>query len=57
MFPLRELYRVLKPDSYAISFTAGQASGFCRIWREMRLPPVGHFVWVKRYASWCAVSK
>ena len=53
MFPaFAELYRVLKPDSYAISFYGwGKAERFLSVWRECGFRPVGHFVWVKRYAS------
>ena len=53
MFPaFAELYRVLKPDSYAISFYGwGRAERFLSVWRECGFRPVGHFVWVKRYAS------
>jgi adenine-specific DNA-methyltransferase len=53
MFPaFAELYRVLKPDSYAVSFYGwGKAERFLSVWRECGFRPVGHFVWVKRYAS------
>ena len=53
MFPaFSELYRVLKPDSYCISFYGwSKADRFLSVWRECGFRPVGHFVWVKRYAS------
>ena len=53
MFPaFSELYRVLKPDSYAVSFYGwSKADRFLNVWRECGFRPVGHFVWVKRYAS------
>jgi site-specific DNA-methyltransferase (adenine-specific) len=47
-----ELFRVLKPNSYCISFYGwGKADRFLSVWRECGFQPVGHFVWVKRYAS------
>jgi site-specific DNA-methyltransferase (adenine-specific) len=47
-----ELHRVFKPDSYAVSFYGlGKAERFLAVWRECGFPPVGHFVWVKRYSS------
>jgi site-specific DNA-methyltransferase (adenine-specific) len=53
MFPaFSELYRVMKPDRYCISFYGwGRADRFLSIWKECGFRPVGHFVWVKRYAS------
>jgi site-specific DNA-methyltransferase (adenine-specific) len=53
MYPaFSEIYRVLKPDSYAVSFYGwGKAERFLSVWRECGFRPVGHFVWVKRYAS------
>jgi site-specific DNA-methyltransferase (adenine-specific) len=53
MYPaFSELYRVLKPDSYAVSFYGwNKADRFLEVWRECGFRPVGHFVWVKRYAS------
>ena len=53
MFPaFSELYRVLKPDSFAVSFYGwSKADRFLNVWRECGFRPVGHFVWVKRYAS------
>lgn len=53
MFPaFAELYRVMKPDSYCVSFYGwGRADRFLNVWRECGFHPVGHFVWVKQYAS------
>jgi site-specific DNA-methyltransferase (adenine-specific) len=53
LFPaFAELYRVLKPNSYCLSFYGwGKAHRFISAWRECGFFPVGHFVWVKRYAS------
>jgi adenine-specific DNA-methyltransferase len=53
MFPaFSEIYRVLKPNSYAVSFYGwGKVDRFLSVWRECGFHPVGHFVWVKRYAS------
>jgi site-specific DNA-methyltransferase (adenine-specific) len=47
-----ELYRVLKPDRYCVSFYGwNKADRFLTVWREVGLQPVGHLVWAKRYAS------
>jgi site-specific DNA-methyltransferase (adenine-specific) len=53
IFPaFAELYRVLKPDSYCISFYGwSKADRFLAVWRECGFYPVGHFVWIKDYAS------
>jgi site-specific DNA-methyltransferase (adenine-specific) len=53
MFPaFAEIYRVLKPDSYAVCFYGwSRADRFLTVWRECGFRPVGHFVWVKHYAS------
>jgi site-specific DNA-methyltransferase (adenine-specific) len=53
MFPaFSELYRVMKPNSYCVSFYGwGKADRFLNVWRECGFQAVGHFVWVKRYAS------
>jgi len=55
IFPaFAELYRVLKPDSYCVSFYGwSKIDRFFAAWREIGFYPVGHFVWVKQYAS-CA---
>jgi DNA modification methylase len=47
-----ELYRVLKPDRYCLSFYGwGRAGRFLWAWRECGFHPVGHFVFIKSYAS------
>jgi site-specific DNA-methyltransferase (adenine-specific) len=47
-----ELYRVLKPDRWCICFYAwNRADRFLSAWRECGFFPVGHFVFVKAYAS------
>lgn len=53
MFPaFSELYRVLKPNSYCISFYGwSKAERFLSVWRECGFYPAGHFVWVKKYSS------
>jgi adenine-specific DNA-methyltransferase len=53
IFPaFAELYRVLKPNSYCVSFYGwSKIDRFFAAWREVGFYPVGHFVWVKRYAS------
>ena len=53
MYPaFSELFRVLKPNSYCMSFYGwNKADRFLNVWRECGFQPVGHFVWVKRYAS------
>jgi len=53
IFPaFAEMFRVLKPDSYCVSFYGwGRADRFLSVWKECGFRPVGHFVWVKRYAS------
>jgi len=47
-----ELYRVLKPDTYCVSFYGwSKIDRFFAAWREIGFYPVGHLVWVKQYAS------
>lgn len=47
-----QLYRVLKPNSYCVSFYGwSKAERFLSAWKECGFQPVGHFVWVKSYAS------
>lgn len=47
-----EIYRLLKPDSFCISFYGWQSVDlFMRAWRSAGLRPVGHIVWPKQYAS------
>lgn len=47
-----EMFRVLKPDSYAVSFYGWpHVDKFLSAWRACGFRTVGHFVWVKSYAS------
>jgi site-specific DNA-methyltransferase (adenine-specific) len=47
-----EVYRVLKPDSYFVSFYGWpRAADFLRSWRDAGFRIGGHFVWSKEYAS------
>ena len=47
-----ELYRVLKPDSYAVSFYGwSKADRFLTAFRAAGFRVVGHFVFPKRYTS------
>lgn len=53
IFPaFSEISRVMKPHSYCVSFYGwSRADRFLAAWKECGLRPVGHLVWVKRYAS------
>jgi DNA modification methylase len=47
-----ELYRVLKPNTFCISFYGwNRVDAFFRAWRSAGFYPVGHIVWHKGYAS------
>jgi site-specific DNA-methyltransferase (adenine-specific) len=47
-----ELYRVLKPDSYCITFYGWIAiADFADAWADAGFRTVGHMVWPKTYAS------
>jgi site-specific DNA-methyltransferase (adenine-specific) len=47
-----QLYRVLKPNSYCISFYGWNAiAEFSDAWKEAGFKTVGHIVWTKNYAS------
>lgn len=47
-----EMHRVLKPDSYCVSFYGwNSVDQFMDAWREAGFQPVGHFVWTKPYHS------
>ena len=47
-----ELHRILKPNSYCVCFYGwNKADRFLSVWRECGFRPIGHFVWVKGYAS------
>ena len=46
------MYRVLKPDHFALSFYAwNRVDRFFAAWQAAGFRAVGHLVWVKRYAS------
>ena len=47
-----QMYRVLKPDRFALSFYAwNRVDRFFAAWQAAGFRAVGHLVWVKRYAS------
>ena len=47
-----QMYRVLKPDSFCISFYGwNSVDRFFAAWKAAGFYPVGHLVFVKRYAS------
>lgn len=47
-----ELYRVLRPHSFCVSFYGWQAADtFLQTWRATGFRPVGHFTFVKGYNS------
>lgn len=47
-----DAYRVLKPDSFCISFYGwSRVDAFFSVWRQAGFQPVGHIVWQKNYAS------
>ena len=47
-----QMYRVLKPDHFALSFYGwNRIDRFFAAWKEAGFRVVGHLVWVKRYAS------
>jgi adenine-specific DNA-methyltransferase len=48
----RAMYRLLKPDRYAISFYGVfQVERFMSVWKAVGFRPVGHFVFIKEYPS------
>lgn len=53
VFPaFAEIYRVLKPDRYAVCFYGWKTlERFLWAWKECGFTPVGHFTFVKGYAS------
>lgn len=53
LFPaFAELYRVLKPNACCASFYGwNKAEVFLSAWKRCGFKPIGHFVWVKNYAS------
>jgi DNA modification methylase len=47
-----EIYRVLEPDAFCVSFYGWpHADKFMKAFREARFRPVGHLVFPKRYSS------
>ena len=47
-----EIYRVLKPGSYCVTFYGWTAiAGFAGAWADAGFKTVGHIVWPKSYAS------
>ncbi len=53
-----EVYRVMKPNSYCISFYGWNAiHQFAKKWHEVGFKSVGHIVWVKEYASSIGFTK
>lgn len=47
-----ELYRILRPDTFCISFYGwNSVDFFFAAWREAGFRPAGHIVWPKQYAS------
>jgi adenine-specific DNA-methyltransferase len=48
----RELYRVLKPDSFCVSFYGWpEIDRFMAVWKEFGFRPVSHLVWAKSHCS------
>jgi DNA modification methylase len=48
----KDLYRVLKPNTFCVSFQGwSSASAFFSAWRLAGFMPVGHIVWHKTYSS------
>ncbi len=48
----KEMYRVLKNNSFCISFYGwNKVEHFMKAWKQAGFRPVGHFVFVKDYAS------
>ena len=53
-----DLYRVLKPHSFCISFYGWtRIDAFFHTWKRAGFTPVGHIVWRKNYASSAGVLK
>lgn len=47
-----DIYRVLKPDTFCISFYGwNTVAAFCGAWRQAGFSTVGHIVWHKSYSS------
>ena len=48
----RELYRILKPDSFCATFYGWPwIDQFMAVWKECGFRPVSHFTWVKSHCS------
>jgi len=48
-----DVYRVLKPDTFCVSFYGWRrGAAFFRAWSEANFRVVGHIVWHKSYESW-----
>jgi adenine-specific DNA-methyltransferase len=48
----REVYRLLKDDSFCVSFYGWNCVElFAQAWKDCGFRPVGHLVWAKRYHS------
>lgn len=48
----REIFRVLKPNSFCVSFYGWpSAELFLQAWKDVGFKPVAHLVWIKRYSS------
>lgn len=48
----KEIFRVLRPDSYCVTFYGWTAiAGFAEAWANAGFASVGHIVWPKPYAS------
>jgi adenine-specific DNA-methyltransferase len=51
-----QIYRVLKQNSYCVSFYGWQhIDKFMTVWKLLGLRPVAHLVWQKRYPSKCGI--
>jgi len=54
----RELYRVLKPDSFCATFYGWPSiDQFMLAWKECGFRPVSHLAWAKSYASRAGYTK
>lgn len=53
-----EVARVLRPGRWCVSFYGwGQAEKFLTVWKALGLQPLGHFVFLKPYASRSAYTR
>lgn len=54
----REMYRLLRPDTYCISFYGwNNVEHFITAWKRAGFTPVSHFVWEKQYRSKCGFTQ